>query len=521
MCCNALIISTISTSTTTGSRCSTSRTQSSTRPGGRASIRRLSALGEPRGPVPQLWRRTGRFRRRSSPNWPPMTLTAGPWSNGNAASSTPRTARAKARSSSRDHIIRVTERAFDDFAGGGSGRGRQPPDAGAADRTDGERHGEQAHGPIRLGMVGGGNDAFIGGVHRIAARIDGEFELVAGALSSTPEKARASGQRAWGWTRRAPMTTSRRWRSREARLKDGIEAVVDRHPQPHALPGRARIPETRHPCDLRQAADRRPWPRRSKLVQAAEGSGALFVLTHNYTGYPMVRQARQMVAEGRIGDDPRGAGRIRAGLADRGPAGNKQADWRTDPARSGAGGSTGDIGTHAFNLAQLRHRAGTRTALRRSAGLRAGAAARRQRPCDAALHGRRARHAVVQPGGARQRKRAAAACLRRQGRAGMGAGKPQPALVHALRRAKAADHPRRGREPLPTPPASRGCRRAIPRAIWKVSPISMPRPPARSAPGAMVRPFLRMWCFPAWQRVWRGCSSSTPAQGHPPATGHG
>lgn len=200
---------------------------------------------------------------------------------------------------------------------------------------------------IRLGMVGGGNDAFIGAVHRIAARIDGEYELVAGALSSTSEKAQASGQ-ALGLAPDRTYDDFKAMAIREARLKDGIEAVVIVTPNHvHFAAAREFLKRGIHViCDkplTSTMADAR------KMVKAVEASDALFVLTHNYTGYPLMRQAQQMVADGALGD-------IRLVQVEYAQdwlteaEDNKQASWRTDPARSGAGGSTGDIGTHAFNL---------------------------------------------------------------------------------------------------------------------------------------------------------------------------
>lgn len=199
---------------------------------------------------------------------------------------------------------------------------------------------------IRLGMVGGGNDAFIGGVHRIASRIDDRFELVAGALSSTPEKSRASGE-----TLNLPRVYDdfKQMAIREARLKNGIEAVSIVTPNHvHYAAAREFLKRGIHViCDkplTSTLADAK------KLVKAAETSNALFILTHNYTGYPMIRQARAMIAAGDIGN-------IRVVQAEYPQdwltveQDFKQAEWRTDPARSGAGGSTGDIGTHAFNLA--------------------------------------------------------------------------------------------------------------------------------------------------------------------------
>ncbi len=199
---------------------------------------------------------------------------------------------------------------------------------------------------IRLGMVGGGNDAFIGAVHRIAARIDDKYELVAGALSSTPEKAVASGE-ALGLKR--IYEDFKKMASREARRKDGIEAVAIVTPNHvHYKAAREFLKRGIHViCDKPLTST---LPDAKKLVKAVEESDALFVLTHNYTGYPMVRQARQMVTEGAIGkvrvvqvEYPQDWLTVDQDI--------KQARWRTDPARSGAGGSVGDIGTHAYNLA--------------------------------------------------------------------------------------------------------------------------------------------------------------------------
>lgn len=201
---------------------------------------------------------------------------------------------------------------------------------------------------IRLGMVGGGNDAFIGGVHRIASRIDDRYELVAGALSSTSEKAQASGE-ALGLAR--IYDDYKQMAMREARLKNGIEAVSIVTPNHvHYAAAREFLKRGIHViCDkplTSTLADAK------KLVKAAEKSNALFVLTHNYTGYPMVRQARQMVAAGEIGkirvvqvEYPQDWLSVEQDF--------KQAEWRTDPERSGAGGSTGDIGTHAHNLVRF------------------------------------------------------------------------------------------------------------------------------------------------------------------------
>lgn len=211
---------------------------------------------------------------------------------------------------------------------------------------------EALEGPVRLGMVGGGKDAFIGGVHRIAARIDGKFNLIAGALSSTPERALESG-RALGLAEDRIYSSYKEMAIREARLKNGIEAVAIVTPNHvHMDAAREFLKRGIHViCDkplTHTLTDAK------KLVKSAQASDALFVLTHNYTGYPMIRQAREMIASGKLG-------KIRLvqveyaqdWLAEAADPDNKQAAWRTDPTKSGAGGSTGDIGTHAFNLANF------------------------------------------------------------------------------------------------------------------------------------------------------------------------
>ena len=204
---------------------------------------------------------------------------------------------------------------------------------------------------IRLGMVGGGRDAFIGAVHRIASRIDDQYELVAGCFSSNSEKSIASAAdlgvpRAYGSF--AEMA------SKEARRKDGIDAVAIVTPNHmHAPAALAFLKRGIHViCDKPLTAT---LPEAKKLAKAAEASGVIFALTHNYTGYPMIRQAKAMVDAGDLGD----LRLVQVEYAQDWLAeplegtGQKQADWRTDPARSGAGGSTGDIGTHAFNLANF------------------------------------------------------------------------------------------------------------------------------------------------------------------------
>jgi predicted dehydrogenase len=206
---------------------------------------------------------------------------------------------------------------------------------------------------IRWGMVGGGPGAFIGAVHRIAARMDDHYELVAAALTSDPARSRSAAQdlhiapdRAYGsYTEMA---------NAEAKRPDRIEAVSIVTPNNMHYPmAKAFLEAGFHViCDkpmtttLEEALD---------LAAIVHRTGLIFGLTHNYTGYPMVRQARQMVADGQLG-------KIRVAQVEYAQdwlatpleqTGQKQAAWRTDPARSGAGGSLGDIGTHAYNIARF------------------------------------------------------------------------------------------------------------------------------------------------------------------------
>lgn len=204
-------------------------------------------------------------------------------------------------------------------------------------------------GPIRLGMVGGGEGAFIGAVHRIAARLDGEFQLVAGALASDPARARSSGA-ALGLAADRAYDDFAQMARREARLKDGIEAVAIVTPNHLHYPvAREFLRRGIHViCDKPLTAT---LAEARKLEKAAAASDALFVLTHVYTGYPLVRQARAMVAEGVLGPIRLvQVEYVQDWLADPAAHGGKQAEWRNDPARSGAGGAVADIGTHAYNL---------------------------------------------------------------------------------------------------------------------------------------------------------------------------
>lgn len=212
---------------------------------------------------------------------------------------------------------------------------------------------ESADGRVRLGMVGGGEGAFIGAVHRLAARMDDHYSFVAGALSSTPDKAQRSGA-ALGLAPDRIYSDYEVMAKAEAKRADGIEAVSIVTPNHmHAPVAKAFLKAGIHViCD-------KPLTTSVKealsLQKAAAASKAIFAVTYNYTGYPMVRHARAMIEAGELG-----ALRVvqveypQDWLTERLEAtGQKQAAWRTDPKRSGAGGCIGDIGTHAYDLASF------------------------------------------------------------------------------------------------------------------------------------------------------------------------
>jgi predicted dehydrogenase len=204
---------------------------------------------------------------------------------------------------------------------------------------------------IRLGMVGGGQGAFIGGVHRIAARLDDRYELLAGALSSDPARAQDSAQELHIAADRS-YGDYRDMAKREAARPDGIDAVAIVTPNHLHYPmARAFLEAGIHViCDKPLTANLQDA---ISLVKLVRETGLLFGLTHNYTGYPMVRMAREMVQAGELGElrvihaeYPQDW--LSTKLED---SGHKQAAWRVDPEKAGAGGSLGDIGTHACNLA--------------------------------------------------------------------------------------------------------------------------------------------------------------------------
>ncbi len=207
---------------------------------------------------------------------------------------------------------------------------------------------------IRMGMVGGGRGAFIGAIHRMAAALDGEIELVCGAFSSNPEKSRASGADLY-------LPPDRVYDSYEEMIKtekelpddkrmDFVSIVTPNHV--HFGPAKMALENGFHVvCDKPLCFNMEEAHELKRLV---DESGLIFALTHNYTGYPMVKQARAMVQNGDLGDIRKivveyPQGWLSTPLEE---TGAKQAVWRTDPSQSGIAGAMGDIGTHAENLAE-------------------------------------------------------------------------------------------------------------------------------------------------------------------------
>jgi predicted dehydrogenase len=210
---------------------------------------------------------------------------------------------------------------------------------------------EKNTGRIRLGMVGGGQGAFIGAVHRLAARMDDHYDFVAGALSAEAKKAKASGEEL-GLAAERIYTDFKEMAKSEAGRKDGIEAVAIVTPNHMHVPAAmAFIEHGIHViCDKPLALTLKEAKALEKLL--ARKKNVIFALTHNYSGYPMIRQAKAMVAAGELGEIRVVQGEypqdwLTTALE---KTGQKQAAWRTDPKRSGAGGCIGDIGTHTYQL---------------------------------------------------------------------------------------------------------------------------------------------------------------------------
>ena len=201
---------------------------------------------------------------------------------------------------------------------------------------------------LRAGIVGGGRGAFIGSVHRIAAELDGQAMVVAGAMSSDAHLARES---AADWFLERAYDSYAEMAAAESADANGIDFVIIATPNDLHFPvARAFLEADIHVvCDKPLALT---VAEGEELVRLVEAGSTLFALTHVYTGYPAVRQAREMVRAGRLGE-------IRLCLVEYTQdwlmeplenRGNKQAAWRTDPARAGLGGCVADIGTHAANL---------------------------------------------------------------------------------------------------------------------------------------------------------------------------
>ena len=203
---------------------------------------------------------------------------------------------------------------------------------------------------IRIGMVGGGRDAFIGGVHRIALRLDGYYELVAGSFSSKFDNSKETGSNL-GLDKDRVYKTYQEMADKESSRPDGIDVVSI------VTPNHLHVPVAKVFADkgINIICDK-PLAMSSaeaiELKKIIESKKIIFALTHNYTGYPMVRHAKHLIQRGDLGT-------IRVIQAEypqdwlttkAEDSGLKQAEWRTDPNRSGGGGCIGDIGTHAFNL---------------------------------------------------------------------------------------------------------------------------------------------------------------------------
>ena len=206
---------------------------------------------------------------------------------------------------------------------------------------------------LRMGMIGGGPGAFIGQVHRIAAQLDGSVELVCGAFSSSAGKSRQQGRELFLDPARAYGSYDEMLRAEAAlpadERMDFVSVVTPNHM--HFPAARAALEAGFHVvCDKPMTLT---VDEAQQLVDLVRDAGLVFGLTHNYTGYPMVKQARRMCADGAFGRIRRvlveyPQGWLAQKIED---SGQKQAAWRSDPAKSGAAGAIGDIGTHAENLA--------------------------------------------------------------------------------------------------------------------------------------------------------------------------
>tara|TARA_B100001123_G_scaffold440512_1_gene579704 strand:- start:545 stop:1684 length:1140 start_codon:yes stop_codon:yes gene_type:complete len=206
---------------------------------------------------------------------------------------------------------------------------------------------------LRLGMVGGGLGAFIGAVHRTASRLDDRYELVAGCLSSTAQKAQSSAKEI-GLDPERSYADFKTMAEKEASREDGIEVVSIVTPNHmHALPAIEFLIKGIHViCDKPMTAT---MDEALKLNEIVNSCKAHFFLTHNYSGYPVVREMRRLVHEGKIGKVRVVKGSYLQGWLTNKEEDNglKQAEWRTDPQRSGVAGAVGDIGSHTMHLLEF------------------------------------------------------------------------------------------------------------------------------------------------------------------------
>jgi predicted dehydrogenase len=205
---------------------------------------------------------------------------------------------------------------------------------------------------LKMGMVGGGRDAFIGAVHRMAARLDGRIELVAGAFSSDPAKSRASGEEL-GLDPSRVYPDYETMAAAESKLPEAerIDFVSIVTPNNVHFPPAKKFLEARFHvvCDKPMTYD---LAEAKALRDLVKSTGKVFALTHNYTGYPMVKEARELVRNGELGKILKVVAEYPQGwlIQPIDAEGHKGAAWRTDPSRTGASSCIGDIGTHAENL---------------------------------------------------------------------------------------------------------------------------------------------------------------------------
>ena len=208
---------------------------------------------------------------------------------------------------------------------------------------------------LRMGLIGGGEGSFIGAVHRIAAELDGQIQLVGGAFSSDADRSKRSGQEIYGLPAERcygsfdELISAEKSLSEDARM-DFLVLATPNHV--HFSHAKAALESGFHVMSDKPMTF--TLDEAVELKDVVEKSGRVFGLTHNYTGYPMIKEARHLIQNGALGQIRRiNVEYIQGWLASaEEQQGNKQAEWRTDPNRSGAAGCMGDIGTHGENLVE-------------------------------------------------------------------------------------------------------------------------------------------------------------------------